>query len=161
MIAFTAPDLPALARGLHIAAIVHWIGGLAFVTFVILPNLLQIDASERLALFDRIERRFAGQARISTLLAGATGFYLVDVFGHWRNFAEARFWWLHAMLALWTLFTIMLFVAEPLFLHAWFDRYAQRDPDAAFRLALRGHRVLSVLAFVTVIGAGAGAHGMF
>ena len=42
------------------------------------------------------------------------------------------------MLALWTLFTIMLFVAEPLFLHGWFDRYAERDPDAAFRLALRG-----------------------
>ncbi len=154
-------DLPALARGLHIAASVHWIGGLAFVTCVILPNLLQIAPGERLALFDRIERRFAGQARVSTALAGATGFYLVDAIGHWRNFAEPRFWWLHAMLALWVVFTIMLFVAEPLFLHAWFDRFAQRDPDGAFRLALRGHRVLSILAFVTVIGAGAGAHGMF
>ena len=32
-------DLAALARALHVAAVVHWIGGLTFVTFVVLPTL--------------------------------------------------------------------------------------------------------------------------
>ncbi len=65
------------------------------------------------------------------------------------------------MIGLWAIFTIMLFVAEPLFLHAWFDARAQRDPDGAFRVALRGHRLLSLAAVVTVLGAVGGAHGLF
>ena len=154
-------DWPTLVRTVHVLAIVHWIGGLLFTTFVILPSLLEMEASRRLPLFDALERRFAAQARASTLLAGLSGFYLLYYFGHWERIAEPRFWWIDAMIALWAIFTVMLFVAEPLFLHAWFDARARRDPDGAFRVALRGHRVLSVLAVVTVLGAAGGAHGLF
>ena len=63
------------------------------------------------------------------------------------------------MLALWTIFAFMLFVAEPLFLHALFDRRAAVDPVGTHRLLLRMHRVLTVLSLVTVIGAVAGVHG--
>jgi hypothetical protein len=66
-----------------------------------------------------------------------------------------------SMIGLWAIFTIMLFVVEPLFLHAWFDARAQRDPDGAFRVASRGHRILSLLAVVTVLGAVGGTHGLF
>jgi hypothetical protein len=154
-------DGPALARAIHVIAIVHWIGGLFFVTFVILPSLLEMAPAARLPAFDRLERRFAGQARVSTLAAGISGFYLLHAFGHEERLADPRFWWLGAMIALWAIFTIMLFVAEPLFLHAWFDRRATRDPDGAFRIALRGHRILSALAGLTVCGAAGGAHGLF
>jgi hypothetical protein len=65
------------------------------------------------------------------------------------------------MIGLWALFVVMLFVAEPLFLHAWFERRARRDPEGAFRVALRGHRVLSTVSLITVLGAVGGAHGMF
>jgi len=65
------------------------------------------------------------------------------------------------LIGLWAIFTIMLFVVEPLFLHAWFDARAQRDPDGAFRVASRGHRILSLLAVVTVLGAVGGTHGLF
>lgn len=154
-------DWPALARAIHVVAIVHWIGGLMFVTFVLLPSLLELEPGARLATFDRLERRFAAQARVSTLAAGMSGFYLLDVFDHWSRLTDLHFWWMPAMIALWAIFTIMLFVAEPLFLHAWFDRRAKSDPDGAFRLALRGHRVLSTLAAITAIGAAGGAHGLF
>uniref|UniRef100_Q07U01 Copper resistance protein D domain-containing protein n=1 Tax=Rhodopseudomonas palustris (strain BisA53) TaxID=316055 RepID=Q07U01_RHOP5 len=154
-------DWPTLARAVHVLAIVHWIGGLAFVTFVILPSLLDMEAPRRFALFDALERRFAAQARVSTLLAGVSGFYLYYSYDYWSRVAELRLWWIDAMIALWAIFTLMLFVAEPLFLHAWFEVRARRDPDGAFRMALRGHRVLSAFAVVTVLGAAGGAHGLF
>jgi uncharacterized membrane protein len=151
----------AVARAVHVAAIVHWIGGLLFVTLVILPSLLETEAQRRLAMFDALEHRFATQARLSTLVVGLSGFYMLYAYEHWGRIADPRFWWLDAMIGLWAIFTIMLFVAEPLFLHAWFDARAQRDPDGAFRVALRGHRVLSLAAVVTVLGAVGGAHGLF
>ena len=32
----------------------------------------------------------------------------------WGRFGEARFWWMHAMVGLWLVFALMLFVIEPL-----------------------------------------------
>ena len=154
-------DWLTVARAVHVVAIVHWIGGLLFVTLVILPSLLETEARQRLTLFDALERRFATQARVSTLLVGLSGFYMLYSYEVWRRIADPRYWWLDAMIGLWTIFSIMLFVAEPLFLHAWFDARARRDPDGAFRVALRGHRVLSLIAVVTVLGAVGGAHGLF
>jgi len=134
-------DWLTVARAVHVVAIVHWIGGLLFVTLVILPSLLEVEALRRLALFNALERRFAMQARVSTLLVGLSGFYMLYSDAHWGRFADPRFWWLDAMIGLWAIFTIMLFVVEPLFLHGWFDARAQRDPDGAFRVASRGHRM--------------------
>ncbi len=154
-------DWLIVARAVHVLAIVHWIGGLLFVTLVILPSLPETEALRRLTLFDALERRFAMQARFSTLLAGLSGFYMLYSYELLGQIADPRFWWLGAMIGLWAIFTIMLFIAEPLFLHAWFDARARRDPDGAFRVALRGHRVLSSVAVVTVLGAVGGAHGLF
>lgn len=154
-------DWLAVARAVHVVAIVHWIGGLLFVTLVILPDLIETEAPRRLALFDTLERRFATQVRVSTLLAGMSGFYMLYSDAHWERIADPRFWWLDAMIGLWAIFTIMLFIVEPLFLHAWFDARARRNPDDAFRLALHGHRVLSLVAVVTVLGGVGGAHGLF
>jgi hypothetical protein len=153
-------DWLAVARAIHVLAIVHWIGGLLFVTLVMLPSLLETEASRRLALFDALERRFAAQARVSTLLVGLSGFYMLYRYEQWGRIADPRFWRLAAMIGLWAIFTVMLFVAEPLFLHAWFDARARRDPDGALRAALYGHRVLSMVAVVTVLGAVGGAHGL-
>ncbi len=152
-------DWAALVRALHVAAIVHWIGGLMFVTFVVLPSLGDRKPEERAAGFAAIERRFAGQARISVALAGVTGFYLMQTLGLWSSLADPHMWRLAAMLALWTIFAIMLFVAEPLFLHGWFDRRAAVDPIGAHALLIRMHRILTTIALIVVIGTVAGAHG--
>ncbi|MCB1540612.1 MAG: hypothetical protein KDJ25_07110 [Rhodoblastus sp.] len=152
-------DWIALARALHVAAVVHWIGGLMFVTFVVLPGLGDLPAEQRAAGFAAVERRFARQARLSVAIAGATGFFMMQTLGLWSALADPHMWRLAAMLALWTIFAFMLFVAEPLFLHALFDRRAAVDPVGTHRLLLRMHRVLTVLSLVTVIGAVAGVHG--
>jgi hypothetical protein len=66
---------------------------------------------------------------------------------------------MHAMVAVWVVFTVMLFVAEPLFLHRWFLERAKRDPEGTFRRIERMHWVLLAISLVTVLGAVAGAHG--
>jgi uncharacterized membrane protein len=149
-----------LSRALHVVAVVHWIGGVAFVTLVLLPAVRRLAAArERVALFEEVERRFAAQARISTLVAGLTGFWMTERLDAWARFADLRFWWMHAMLALWAIFTLMLFVLEPLVLHRWFLTRAQRDPEATFALIQRLHIVLLSASAVTVAAAVLGAHG--
>ena len=153
-------DAAIVARALHILGVVLWIGGVAFVTTVLLPSVRRLKSpAERVAFFEAIEGRFAWQARVTTLLVGATGFHLVQAWNLWDRFASASYWWMHAMVAVWAVFTVMLFVAEPLFLHRWFRERAQRDPEGTFHRIERLHWVLLTISLVTVVGAVAGAHG--
>ncbi len=152
----------AIARVIHILAIVFWIGGVAMVTTVLLPAVGQFKSPDgRLAFFDKVERRFANQSRVSTLLAGLSGLYMVWKLNAWSRFAYASFWWMDAMVLVWLIFTLMLFVAEPLFLHRWLEKRAKTAPEATFRFVARLHWTLLTLSVITVIGAAAGAHGLF
>ena len=153
-------DTFTLARSLHVAAIVGWIGGVWFVTLVVMPAITRSEPpASRLSAFHRIEQGFAPQAKFWVLLAGASGFWMTHQAGLWDRFADPGFWWMHAMLALWTVFAVMLFVAEPLFLHRRMAR--SPTPEADFGRMVAMHRLLSALALVTVIGATGGAHGLF
>ena len=67
---------------------------------------------------------------------------------------------MHAMVAVWLLFTLMLFVAEPLFLDRWLLARAKTRPEATFGLIERLHRILLALSLITLIGAVLGSHGM-
>lgn len=150
----------ALIRALHVAGVVLWIGGVAFVTSVLLPAVRQLKTpEERVAFFEAIESKFAWQARGSTLLVGITGFYITHAWNLWARFNHVHFWWMHGMVAIWLLFTIMLFVAEPLFLHRWFIENAKRNPEATFQRIEWLHRGLLTLSLMTVIGAVSGSHG--
>ncbi len=149
------------ARALHIVGVVLWIGGVGFVTTVLLPAVRRMkDPQERVSFFERIEGRFAWQARATTLLVGASGFYLVAAWGLWSRFQSVAYWWMHAMVLVWTVFTVMLFIAEPLFLHRWFVVKAQENPERIFRLIERLHWFLLVISMLTILGAVAGSHGM-
>jgi uncharacterized membrane protein len=155
-------DAPGVARALHVLAVVLWIGGVAMVTTVLLPTVRRhANAGEQVELFERLESSFAAQARWTTLLAGATGFWLVWHYNLWSRFAEAGYWWMHAMVGVWLLFTLMLFVIEPLFLHRRLSERSRRDPSGTFALIQRSHWVLLVLSLITVFGAVAGSHGFF
>src|SRR5438067_13445298 len=72
----TMIDDLALARAIHVLALVHWIGGVAVVTTIILPRAhALLDAKEAVAAFEAFEQRFASQVRISILLVGLSGAY--------------------------------------------------------------------------------------
>ena len=149
-----------LARALHVLAVIHWIGGLAFVTLIVLPLAgSRQTAEEALALFESMERRFSAQVRISIPLAGASGLWMTWRWDLWDRFVNPHFWWMTAMLGLWLFFMLMLFVIEPL-AHARFEEKARQDPAATFRRMSRLHQLLLLLAALTALGAVAGAHGL-
>ncbi len=151
--------LYTLARSFHVAAIVGWIGGVWFVTLVVMPAITRSEPpASRLAAFHQIEQGFSAQAKFWVLLAGVSGFWMTHQAGLWSRFADSAYWWMHAMLALWLVFAAMLFVAEPLFLHRRMAR--SPTPEVDFARMVMVHRLLSALALVTVLGAMAGAHGL-
>jgi uncharacterized membrane protein len=149
-----------LARALHVLGVVLWIGGVAFVTTVLLPSVRRLKSpAERVEFFEAIEGRFAWQARFTTVLVGASGFYLAHAWNLWERFRLPGFWWMHAMVFVWAVFTAMLFVLEPLVLHRKLLELSRTEPERTFRRIEFMHRVLLALSLVTVLGAVAGAHG--
>ena len=153
-------DYFALARAVHVLALVHWIGGVAVVTTIVLPNARKIsDPAQAVAAFESFEYRFASQVRISILLVGLSGLYMLDALDAWNWFEDLSFWWLDLMVAVWTVFAVMVFVLEPLLIHQTFHRYALREKDRAFALAIRLHAIALTVSAIA-IGAGVlGANG--
>lgn len=148
-----------LARIVHVASMIGWIGGVWFVTLVVMPAITRTEQPEdRLAAFHRIEQGFAPQARLWVLLAGASGLWMAYRGDMWWRFTDPGYWWMHAMVGLWLIFAAMLFVAEPLVLHRRMEHSTTPARDFARMVML--HRLLSLAALATTIGAMAGAHGL-
>jgi uncharacterized membrane protein len=148
------------ARVVHVLSIVIWIGGVAFVTTVLIPSIRRMPSeADRLKLFEQLESRFALQARVATGLAGASGLYMLHVMGAWGRYLDPSYWWIHLMTLVWLAFTVVLFAAEPLFLHRWFADAAARDSERAFRILHRMHWVLLTLSLFAIMGAVAGSRG--
>ncbi|MCF7965388.1 MAG: hypothetical protein K9L79_07595 [Methylobacter tundripaludum] len=148
------------ARSFHVIGVVLWIGGMAFVTTVLIPALKKrTDSTNKLELFEQIEGEFAAQAKLATVITGISGFYMLDVMNAWERYQQLEYWWVHLMTLIWFLFTLVLFVLEPLFLHRWFHQQAEKNSIKAFALVHQIHKVLLALSLLTVFGTVAGAHG--
>jgi uncharacterized membrane protein len=153
-------DDVVFARALHVLAVVVWIGGVAMATSVVLPAVRRGDlGADRLKAFRSIEHRFVWQARIAVVVVGLTGFYMSARLDLWDRFRSLQFYWMHAMVCLWLLFALMLFVIEPFVLHGRFDTWAAAAPEAAFARLQRAHWILLVLSLFTIFGAVAGSQG--
>jgi uncharacterized membrane protein len=155
-------DYAIIARAIHVAAVVVWIGGVAMATTVVLPLVRRRGRplSERFALFESVERRFIWQARIATILVMLSGFYMVGHYDLWSRFSSAEFWWMDAMVVVWLVFTLLLFVGEPLIVHRWVRRQTAAGNESVLTILHRAHWVLLVASIVTVLAAVAGSHGM-
>ena len=96
--------------------------------------------------------------RVSIPIAGLTGLWMTWRLDLWLRFRERSFWWMDAMVIVWTLFMGIVFVVEPL-AHKRVAVLASRDPDALLRRLSRAHLVLLAAAAVAIFRAVAGAHG--
>jgi uncharacterized membrane protein len=151
-----------LARVLHVLAVILWIGGVSMVTTVLIPAIKRLkNKEEQIKTFEQIEGRFALQAKITTLITAITGFYMMYELDAWDRYFDYRFWWIHAMTLIWVLFTLILFVLEPLLLHKLFRKYAEENPSRTFSIMHRAHWILLLLSLLTTAGAVAGSHGWF
>jgi len=150
------------ARALHVIGVLFWIGGVAFVTTVLIPSLKKItNTDDRLALFEQLEGKFGLQAKIATLLTGLSGYYMLEVMNAWDRYLQPQFWWMHLMTLVWAIFTLVLFVFEPLFLHQLFREMAIKNSDKTFARLHLMHIVLLTLSVVAVLGAVVGSHGFY
>jgi uncharacterized membrane protein len=150
------------ARALHVIGVVLWIGGVAFVTTVLIPSLKNInDSTNKLELFEQLEGKFSFQAKLATLVTGISGFYMVEVMNAWGRYQQLQFWWMHLMTLIWFIFTLVLFVLEPLFLHQWFHEQAVKNNAKTFSQVHTIHKILLALSLLAVLGAVAGAHGLY
>lgn len=148
-----------IAIVLHVLGVVWWIGGLALVTTVVLPQLRRnpVDALER---FHAVEQRFAPQARAAVVVVGASGGWLLYRLQLYRVLGEPAFWWLTSMIALWTLFFVMLFVLGPTgVLRRVMSGPQHRDLPGRLARMHYLHIVLLTLALITVAGGVTGSHG--
>ena len=149
-----------LARIIHLLGVILWIGGVAMITTVLLPVTAKMHSvAEKIEFFEYIENRFAAQARFTTLITGLSGFYMVYILDAWSRFTELRYWWMHAMVIVWLLFMLLLYVLEPLVLHRRVKNQVQHIPIKISAMIQRTHWVLLSLSLITVIGAAAGSHG--
>ena len=106
-----------LARIFHVLAVVLWIGGVGFVTTVLIPSISKTEEpAARLKIFEAIETKFGFQAKLTTLVAGISGVYMLEVTDGWSRYLNYEFWWLHLMTFVWAVFTLVFFILEPLFL---------------------------------------------
>ncbi len=113
-------------------------------------------------MLETVERRFIWQARVATLLVAVSGFYMAARLDLWNRFRMIDFWWMHAMVLLWLVFTFILFIAEPLISAR--SKHPRKEshemPAASLRLMQWLHWALLGLSSVTVLAAVAGSHGM-
>lgn len=151
-----------LARVIHVIAVILWIGGVSMVTTVLIPAIKKIKSKEeQIKTFEAIEGKFAIQAKVTTVLTGLSGFYMLYEMNAWNRYLDFRFWWVHAMTLVWIIFTLILFVLEPFILHKVFEKYANKNPEKTFSIMHRLHWVLLILSLITTAGAVAGSHGWF
>ena len=153
-------DELAVARALHVLAVVIWIGGVWMATTVVLPAARRGDLGpDLLKAFEAVEHRFVWFARTAVIIVGLSGFYMLWQLDLWYRFQLASYWWMHAMVGVWLLFTFILFIGEPLILRRHLHRWAAGRPKLALTWLNRLHWVLLTLSVITILGAVAGSHG--
>jgi uncharacterized membrane protein len=147
-----------IARTLHVIAVVLWIGGVAFVTTVLIPAIRDSQSAEnRLSLFELLEGKFSFQAKLTTLMTGLSGFYMLHVMNAWSSMQ----WWLYLMIFIWVVFSVVLFLLEPLFLHEWFHQQAKMNNERTFLVLQIMHIVLLSISLLAIFSGVAGVHGHF
>lgn len=156
-----AIDWGVVARAIHILAVVVWIGGVWFVTMVLLPGMKKKAPADWVREFDAIEHRFTPQARIAVLLVLLSGLYMLYQYDLWNRFTQPQYWWMDLMVAVWLLFALMLFVIEPFIFRHVVHEGAEKAPEATLALMLWLHRILLTLSLIAIFAAVGGSQGLF
>jgi uncharacterized membrane protein len=149
-----------IVRAIHVVSIVIWIGGVGFVTVILLPAIKsQFSFAQQKYIFHLIESRFANIAKWMIVIAGISGFYMVDLLNAWDRFTLKQFFWMHAMVLLWFIFSLALFVVEPILE----KRHGKHSQNTKYSLQLTFwlHVLLLTVSLVTVFISVLGAHGVF
>lgn len=147
-----------VALGLHVFGVLWWVGGLTFVTLVVLPLLRSGAMGEVQPAFHKIESRFAPQVKLSLLIVGATGLYMLWRLNAWAWLLDPHKWWVPAMLIYWLWFCMMLFILGPAGVLKKVMKGTGGNESAAWKRLHTVHAILMVLGWIIVFSALAGDH---
>ena len=148
----------------HVVFVILWIGGLGFVTMMVLPAVIKNpNALEKVLQFQRIEHRFAPVAKLYNLIVGVSGFYMLFYMGSESLLFTREGASLTFMTVVWVFWAVMLFGLEPLVIKKLLERMIrgneEMDIDSIFAKVAKLHWVLL---FISLAACGAGvvfAHG--
>jgi uncharacterized membrane protein len=137
---------------IHILSVVIWIGGVSFVTLVTFPMILRMDKSlEMVLMFQGVEHRFAGIAKVMVVLAGLSGFYLI-----YEKGLSLAVW---IMIIIWAFYASLLFGLEKLIFKKLFSKPEdQSDMKKVFNLLQTFHWVVLGLSFLAIVAGVYEAH---
>ncbi len=151
-----------IARAIHILSIVIWMGGVAFVTLVLIPTIRRSSfMSDEFYLFNLIENRFASIARTLVLIAGLSGFYMIHQLNAWNRFWEIRYFWMHTMVLIWLMFVLALFLIEPFFIKDHGRIVKDGHNFVNLQKTQLVHSIILTLSLITIFISVLGAHGVF
>ncbi len=151
-----------IVRALHVISIVFWIGGVGFVTAVILPSIKRnFKPQEQLKIFEIFESSFSFIVKFFVIITGITGFYMTSLFHAWDRFTQPQFFWMHAMVFIWAIFMLALFVVEPLIQRRINLQQNHAHINENFKRIQLIHWILLFVSLATIFVSVLGSHGFF
>ncbi len=149
---------------IHLITVIIWIGGLSFITIIVIPMLIKWDDPlQKVLTFQRIEHKFAPVARIYNIITGATGFVMVYLTGWHKIYFTSKGLPLLIMTLIWLVWFVMLFGLEPLIVKKMLDRMAKSgvkmEIEAVFSRMNKMHWVLLTLSLFASLAGIMFAHG--
>jgi uncharacterized membrane protein len=148
---------------IHVLTVVLWIGGLAFVTIIVLPVIIKTpDPLQKVLTFHRIEKKFAALARVYVVVTGLTGFAMLFSAG-WAGLLFTRDGIaLTFMLMVWVFWMAMLFGIEPIVIKKMLERLSKSgdkmEIETVFSRMNRMHVVLLIVSLVATVAGVLTAH---
>ena len=151
-----------IAIALHVFGVIGWIGGLTFVTLVVLPLLRSGKFGDIQTGFHLIEGRFAPQVKVAVIVVGAAGLWMLYRLNMWVFLYDyhlwPHYWWIPAMILYWSWFVLMLFVLGPSGLLKKIMKGAGQNEAKAWARLHIIHGILMLLGWLIVLGAVFGNH---
>ena len=148
---------------IHLLTVIIWIGGLSFITIIVIPMLIRWDDPLQKAItFQSIEHRFAPIARVYNIITGVTGFVMVYLTGWHKLYFTARGLPLLIMTIIWLIWFVMLFGLEPLIVKKMLDRMVKSgvkmEIEAVFTRMNTMHWVLLTISLAASVAGIVFAH---
>ncbi len=136
---------------LHVLSVVIWIGGVAFVTAIVLPVLTRMeDSMAKVSFFIGFEKRFQLLAKILVVIVGATGIILFFHRGGFVSLNQEETLLLGYKFFIWLFYFALLFGAEKRLIATLIS--PKTPPDRAFRRLSVFHWVVLILSLIAVVG---------
>lgn len=148
-----------LSAALHVIGVVIWIGGVGFVTMILLPMVHSMtDPMEKALLFQGVEHRFSKIVKWVIVLVGITGLYNLYRKGLYVIMPTWQGLWLDLMIGVYVVYALLIFGLEKALFKRIFKDMKNMDADQIFFRMSVFHWVVLALSLLAVGGGVIGAH---